>query len=476
MSAIIAFFMLIILYFLGYRIYASFIDRKIAIPDKDAITPAHSLNDGVDFYPAKKLVLLGHHFGSIAGAGPIIGPVIAVYYFGWLPALLWICIGSIFIGSAHDYLTLMVSVRNKGGSISNIAGTIMGTWTKVILAIFLWLTLVLVISVFGVVAARTLLKEPEIVIPTFLLIPISILFGFFVYRKTVNVVLATFISLFLLLFSIWLGCLLPIEISGEKTAFFIWFSLLMFYGLAASVLPVWLLLQPRDYLATYILFIGMFLGFLGIFYSHTPLNSPAFVKCNSELGPIWPMLFVIIACGAISGFHSLVAGGTTSKQLNNETEGKFIGYGGMILEGAVGTMAVLVVAAGLYWKVAPAGSDPDLIYQTAMGKSWIIAFSRGFGHLVEKLPLVSVQAAFLFPMFMLNCFVITSLDSATRLGRFIVQETLPFSVLKNRWFAGLVMIIPAVVLGATNAWTAIWAIFGSANQLIATLTLFVIST
>jgi carbon starvation protein len=475
MSAIIALFMLIILYFLGYRTYASFIDRKVVFPDKDAITPAHSLNDGVDFYPAKKIVLLGHHFGSIAGAGPILGPVIAVYYFGWLPALLWICIGCILIGGVHDYLTLVTSVRNEGRSISDIAGKVIGRWTKIILAVFLWLALVLVISVFGVVASKTLVKKPEIIIPTFSLIPIAILFGFLVYRKKLNVFLSTSIALIFLFFSIWLGYLFPIEFINEKIAFYIWFILLMLYGFIASVLPVWLLLQPRDYLATYILFIGVGLGFLGIFFSPTSLNAPAFIRFNSDMGPLWPMLFVIIACGAISGFHSLVAGGTTSKQLNNEVEGKFIGYGGMILEGVVGTMAALVVAAGLYWEVAPTGVDPDMVYQTAKEKSWIIAFSCGFGNIVENLPFINAPAALLFPMFMLNSFVLTSLDSATRLGRFIVQETLLFSWIKNRWLSGLIIIIPAIILGGTNAWEEIWEIFGSANQLIATLTLFVIS-
>jgi len=255
-----------------------------------------------------------------------------------------------------------------------------------------------------------------------------------------------------------------------------WFAILMVYCLVASVLPVWFLLQPRDYLSTYTLFIGLVMGYLGLVWARPAISAPAFSGTTSAQGPLWPMLFVIVACGAISGFHSLVASGTTSKQLDRESQGKFIGYGSMIAEGVLAVLALMMVSAGLFWKAPPGLEAFD--FQANFAKGWIVAFGTGYGRVVGSLPLVGVTVATLFGIIMLKTFVLTSLDTATRLGRFIVAESLGSvaPLFRRRLVASLLTILPAFYLGWTNSWKVIWPVFGAANQLIAALALVVISS
>jgi carbon starvation protein len=432
----------------------------------------------VDFCAAEQPLLFGHHFSSIAGAGPIIGPLVAVAYFGWLATILWIVVGSIFLGAVHDYLALMISVRHRGASIAEIARQTMGRGAKAVFSVFLWLALVLIITVFGVVGAQTLVQKPEIVLPTLMIIPIAMLFGAMIYRWRFPVVLGSLLAIAALFFCIYLGYLWPIAVTGpvlglEPVMF--WFAVLMVYCLIASILPVWFLLQPRDYLSTYTLFIGLTIGYLGLIWSRPEVSAPAFIGFGSTQGPLWPMLFVIVACGAISGFHSLVASGTSSKQLAKESQGKLIGYGSMITEAVLAVLALMMVAAGLFWK-APAGLEA-FDFQANFAKGWIVAFGTGYGRVVGQLPLLTVTVATLFGMIMLKTFVLTTLDTATRLGRFIVAESLGGAVpfFHRRLVASLATILPALYLGWTNSWKTIWPVFGAANQLIAALSLVVIS-
>ncbi len=469
----------VLLLYLGYRFYGGWIERRVVEPDDRNATPANACGDGVDFCPAKKALLFGHHFSSIAGAGPIIGPLVAVAHFGWLATILWIVIGSIFLGAVHDYLALMISVRHRGASIADIARQNMGQGVKMVFSIFLWLALVLIITVFGVVGGQTLVQKPEIVFPTLMIIPIAMIFGAMTYRWRFPVFLGSLLAVMALFVCIWLGYQWPIAISSpvlglEPTMF--WFAMLMVYCLVASVLPVWFLLQPRDYLSTYTLFIGLVGGYLGLMWARPAISAPAFSGISSTQGPLWPMLFVIVACGAISGFHSLVASGTSSKQLAKESQGKFIGYGSMITEGVLAVLALMMVAAGLFWKAPPGMEAFD--FQANFAKGWIVAFGNGYGRVVGSLPLVGVTTATLFGMIMLKTFVLTTLDTATRLGRFIVTESLGGSValLRRRLVASLATILPAFYLGWTNSWKIMWPVFGAANQLIAALALVVIST
>ncbi len=473
--------------YLGYRFYGAFIEKRLIGPDDSFPTPAVTENDGVDYSPARTPMLFGHHFSSIAGAGPIIGPLIGVTFFGWLVSALWIVIGSIFMGAVHDYTSMMLSVRNKGKSIAEIARISLGNRAKTVFSIFLWIALVLVVAAFGDATAQTLVKKPEIVIPTFGLIFIAIFFGRLVYRMRVSLALSTIICLGLLAGLVYLGELAPISVPGTvlgMSSVLFWFWILMVYALIASVIPVWVLLQPRDYISSWLLYLGLGLGFLGLIVGHPTLQAPAVVALNSPTqGPLWPMLFVLIACGAVSGFHSLVASGTTAKQLAREGLGRKIGYGSMILEAVLAIMVVMIAAAALTWDPSAQKSAFGLQYlMTSAGDGGgggpIVAFATGFGKVVSTLPGISVVAGTYLGMLMLNAFVITTLDTATRLGRFILTEAggTKYKFLNNRWLATMATVAAAALLASTGGVKTIWPLFGAANQLVAALALVVVSS
>jgi len=481
MNTLIIASILLIWLFLGYKIYGNFIEKKLVKPDSSRLTPAQELRDGIDYSPAKKAMLFGHHFSSIAGAGPIIGPLLGVLYFGWLGALLWVAFGSIFLGAVHDFTALMTSVQNKGKSLADISEKTLGIRTKIIFSIFIWLALALIIAIFAVVASQTLISQPEIVIPTFGLVFIAIIFGWLIYKKSVPVPIATVFSLLILLVLIYVGSLIPVElptkIFGLSGQMF-WFFILIIYSFFASSLPIWLLLQPRDYISTWILFFGLGLGYLGMIVSVPKVNAPAFVSFSSKGGPLWPMLFVIIACGAISGFHSIVAGGTTAKQLPNEAAGKMIGFGGMVTEAVLAGLVIFIASSALLWDPSGAESAFGFHYlMTEVGGGPIQAFAIGYGKFVSALPGITVVLGSFFGMVMLNAFVLTTLDTGTRLGRFIFSELLgrKKAIFRNRWVASGVILVFAGILGATEGYKAIWPIFGASNQLVAALALVVIT-
>jgi carbon starvation protein len=481
MNTLIFAFVLILWLYLGYRIYGNFIEKRVVQADKDRITPARELNDGIDYSPAKKIVLFGHHFSSIAGAGPILGPLLGVLYFGWLGALLWVAIGSVFLGAVHDYTSLMTSVQNKGKSLADISEKTLGRRTRVIFSLFLWFALALVIAVFAVVASRTLVSQPEIVIPTFGLVFIAMLFGWLITKQGLNIPVATVISILILFALIYIGQLYPVELPAQFLGMSVqnfWFYVLIIYSLFASSLPVWFLLRPRDYISTWILFIGLAIGYLGLIISHPSINAPAFVSFKSKGGPLWPMLFVIIACGAISGFHSVVAGGTTAKQLPDETAGKLIGFGGMVTEAVLAGLVIFIAAAALIWD--PSGAENPLGFQylmTHVGDP-IQAFAAGYGKLTSSIPGITLVIGSFFAMVMLNAFVLTTLDTGTRLGRFVFSELTgkKIQIFNNRWLASAIILIFAALLGATEGYKAIWPVFGASNQLVAALALVVVSS
>jgi len=474
-------------FFVGYKYYAGRLDREVIQPDNSLSTPAVLQGDGIDFVESKPLVLFGHNFASIAGAGPVIGPIVAMHYFGWAVTLVWILIGNVFIGAVHDYLALMVSVRNRGSSIADIAEKTMGIRAKSVFSIFLVLAMLLVIAVFGVVAAKTLIAQPQMVVPTFAIIPISIVLGWFIYYRNADLTVASIIAVAGVILSIYFGFQFPIELAENGviglSPLMFWFVVLMIYAAVASVLPVNILLQPRDYLSTYILFGSMGLAVLALLWIHPELHTPAYRGVFSEeQGPVWPMLFVLVACGAVSGFHSLVAGGTTSKQLAVESQGKSIAYGGMLTEGVVAVVTVLLVSGGLYW-VAPASGGIDMntlgFRETLQSGGWILAYGHGFGNLVHQmLPFLSFTFASMIAVLALNTFVLTTLDSAVRITRFIVQESVGQRIVlfKNKYICTVLVIFFSYLIGSTDGWQKIWPIFGATNQLIAAVALFVIAT
>jgi carbon starvation protein len=466
---------------MAYRLYGKFIERRLVSPNDEAPTPAHAQYDGVDYSPAKTPVLFGHHFSSIAGAGPIVGPLLGVMYFGWLVSTLWIALGSVFMGAVHDYLSLMISVRSKGNSISHTAEQTLGPVSKSVFAIFLWLTLVLIVAIFAIVTAQTFIARPEIVIPTFGLIFVAIVFGLAIYRLKWPLFLGTLAALALVAILLYVGekapIVLPDHVLGLAAAD-AWFWVLLIYCVFASTLPVWLLLQPRDYISSWLLYVGMGLGFLGLIVSHPHLNAPALVSFNSSSGPLWPMLFVLIACGAVSGFHSLVSGGTSSKQLDKETLGLRIGYGAMLTEAALATLVVAIAAGMLVWDPSAAKAEFGYQYLMGAGGGPIVAFATGFGRLVSGLPAMTLVIGMYIGMLMLNAFVITTLDTATRLARFIMVESIGEKIkpLGNRYAATILTVLAAAFLGATGGYKTIWPVFGAANQLVAALALIVISS
>ena len=466
---------------LGYRVYGRWISRRLIVPDDARAVPSGEMSDGLDYHPARTPVLFGHHFSSIAGAGPIVGPLLGVCYFGWLASLLWVAVGAVFIGAVHDYVALMASVRNRGVSVGEIAELTLGRRARVVLSVFLWCALVLVIAVFGVITARTFTTQPTIVLPTFGLIALAMVFGKLVLRAGRTLIPFTLAGLMILAGLIWLGQRLPIDLGATvlgMPATTFWFWVLMLYCVLASVMPVWLLLQPRDYLSTWILYLGLGGGVLGLIVLHPDITAPAFTGVHASQGPMWPMLFVMIACGAISGFHSLVASGTTSKQLARESDGLKVGYGAMILEAALAGLVVLTAAGALAWDAGAtpaAGSLQHLMSEAGGGP--IVAFATGLSRLVDALPLLTAPVGLFFGILMINAFVITTLDTSTRLARFILQEfcrDVPLA--RNRWGATLVTVLAAGWLGASDSYNRIWPVFGATNQLVAALALIVVSS
>ncbi|MFN4226679.1 MAG: carbon starvation protein A [Candidatus Ratteibacteria bacterium] len=468
MDSIFVFLFGLILFIIAYVFYGKFLEKLWGI-DENKQTPAYRKRDGVDYIPAKHwLILFGHHFSSIAGAGPILGPVIAICIWGWGPALLWIVLGSIFLGGVHDFSSLILSVRNDGQTVGEITEKIFGQKSKVIFSLFLWLSLILVIAVFAAVTSKTFIEEPKIVIPTFFLIIDAIIFGFLVYKKNFSIFYSTILCLFLLFIFFIIGKKVPVVIKLNPLK--IWIIILLIYSFIASILPVNTLLQPRDYLSSFILFSGMFFGYVGLLTTHPSVKTPFYISFFSEKGSLWPMMFVIIACGAISGFHGLVSSGTTSKQIASERDIKKIGYGGMLTEGLLSILALLCVSAGLFWS----NSIPELNYPELMKKGdWIGTFATGYGQILKKI--FHPQIGKLFATVMINSFVLTTLDTATRISRYITQElfgsTFKIKFLKNRYNATLLCIIFAGYLAFGN-WQKIWPVFGASNQLVAGIILF----
>ncbi len=462
---------------LGYIFYSRKVKQWIGLDDNQ-VTPAVELNDGIDYVPAKHwTILFGHHFASIAGAAPIIGPVIACLYWGWLPALIWIVVGGILFGAVHDFVALVMSLRHKGKSITTVTESVMGKTAKILFGTFALLALILVVAVFAAVAGKTLESTPQVVIPTFGLIVVALVVGFLMYRVQLNVLLCSVIGVVLLFGLIVAGYYLPIQLPVEnpETAVKLWTVILLIYGMIASVTPVTLLLQPRDHLAGAVLYFGMFFGFLGLIIARPQMQAPAYISFDTSKGWMWPMLFVTVACGALSGFHSLVASGTTSKQVKRMSDARVIGYGAMILESALAVLAIIAVTAGLYWTSAPDGNKALVFQDVFQEGGWIKAFGTGYGQLTK---VFFGALGSLIGITMLKTFIMTTLDSATRITRYLCNEllgeTLGIAPLKNKYVAVALVGISSGALALGN-WKAIWPVFGAANQLVASLVLIVAS-
>ena len=489
-------------FYLGYRFYSRFISDKILGLDEDLTTPAHEFNDGIDFVPTKRHILFGHHFTSIAGAAPIIGPCIAAYW-GWLPALLWIIIGTIFMGAVHDFGALVVSLKEKGRSIADITSMVINPRVRLMFLIFVMLLTWLVLAVFAMAIAGLFQAVPTSVLPINIEIIVALFIGYLIYKKGIDALLPSIIALGILYLFVWLGTMYPISLTSfgiaSENVQTIWILFLFTYSAIASLLPVWLLLQPRDFINSHQLIVGLGLIFLGIFIAQPMIDAPAIREItDSGAPPIFPMLFVTIACGAISGFHGLVSSGTTSKQVNKLSDARLIGYGAMLGEGTLAVASTIAAVAGIalvtQCNLPSIGAVENLSWGVYYD-SWAhatankaAAFVLGGGALLEQLGLPSNLAKTLMAVLVIS-FAATTLDTATRIQRFIISEigsALNFKPLCNRYGATLMAVIPAIILTLWSvpdpvsgtmkqtAWV-LWPIFGASNQMLAALTLMVLT-
>ena len=478
----------------GYVTYGKWLAQQWGI-DENRVTPAHELEDGNDYVPAKAPVLMGHHFSSIAGAGPINGPIQAAV-FGWVPVLLWVLIGGIFFGAVHDFGALFASIRHKGQSIGEVIEDSMGTSAKRLFIIFSYLTLILVVAAFASIVANTFKAtydesgvldkvassaNASTAMISILFILVAIVFGFLVYRRNAGLGISTVIGVAAIVLCMAIGLNFhPLYLNGTT-----WMIIVGIYITVASVTPVWILLQPRDYLSSFLLYGMMIVAVVGIVGAHPTIDIPAFTGFVDQatngsgvsLGTLFPALFITIACGAISGFHSLVGSGTTAKQLDNERDARPIAYGGMLIECALALISLCAV--GYIWKeYVPGGvTTPTAVFATGISRMCAtIPFLAGAEHVIYSLLILAVSA-----------FCLTSLDTATRLARYMFQEfwlnpgedvssvTGFRAILVKPIVATLITVVLGIFLGL-NGYANIWALFGAANQLLAALGLMAVAT
>lgn len=492
MNAAVLLIISIAILVVGYIFYGGWLSKKWGV-DPNKVTPAHTMEDGVDYVPAKAPVLMGHHFSSIAGAGPINGPIQAAV-FGWVPVALWVLIGGIFFGGVHDYGSLFASVRNKGKSIGTVIEDSIGLKAKRLFIIFAYLTLLLVVAAFASIVANTFkatflengavdyaasAANASTAMISIFFIVLAILFGFFVYRRNAPLGVATIIGVVLIAIAMYIGLNWhPIYLSYET-----WMIICGIYILVASVTPVWILLQPRDYLSSFLLYGMMILAVVGIIGCHPSIDAmPAFTgfkdtlaPTGSSIGYLFPALFVTIACGAISGFHSLVGSGTTAKQLNREQDAQPIAYGGMLIESALAIISLCAVA--YIWKDYADGTTvvPTAVFAGGLSAMLGELFGSGAQTVTYSLLILAVSA-----------FCLTSLDTATRLARYMFQEfwvkpgedikdmTGARKVLTNPYVSTAITVVIGIALGMTG-YAKIWALFGAANQLLAALGLLAVA-
>jgi carbon starvation protein len=463
MSAAVLLVVSIFAFFGGYALYGRYVAGRMRLrPDRP--TPAHTMTDGIDYVPAKPQILIGHHFSSIAGAAPIIGPITAAV-FGWVPVYVWIVLGGVFMGAVHDFSALVASVRHQGRSIGEVINQRLGSGAKTLFLSFAWAALALVIAVFTNAVALTFNKVPEAATASSLLIGMAVFFGLAVYRLRVPLKVATIIGIALIAGTMVVGQHLPLKLTVTQ-----WKLLLLGYIFIASVTPVWILLQPRDFLNSFLLYALMIAGVVGTLFANPTIQLPPFVGFVSDIGPLFPVLFVTVACGALSGFHSLVASGTTAKQLDNESHARPISMGAMLIESLLAVIALITVAM-----LTPAE------HQQQMHQGAVPIFANGIGGFVT-ITGCSLAVGVTFASVAVAEFALTSLDTATRIGRFAFQELIQPApdetsktarmrdrVSRNRFLATAVTVAAGGALALSGTERSIWPVFGAANQMLAAM-------
>lgn len=511
-------------FIVAYNTYGRFLGRRIFRLDPSASTPAHTLQDGCDYVPTRRAVIFGHHFTSIAGTGPIVGPAIAVFW-GWLPALLWVVFGSIFIGAVHDFGALTVSLRNRGHTIGDVAGRLISPRTRVLFLLILFFCLTVVLAIFGLVVAVIFAIYPQSVLSVWVAMPLAVIVGLYIHKHpTGNLVGAGLIALVLLYAAVYIGARhLPITlgglplfadpdagfIAGLGSSVVVWTFALFVYCFIASTLPVWLLLQPRDYINSQQLLVALALLALGMLAARPEMAAPMLAENPpADAPPILPFLFITVACGAVSGFHCLVSSGTSSKQLNSERDALFVGYGAMLLEGALAVVVIVACCAGLGMGVyefdagtrsmvamtdeSGAALTGAAAWSTRYAGSWasmkmaqtVGAFVEGGANMMAALG-IPLDLSVATIAVMVACFAATTLDTATRLQRYVIQElgaTLRIRPLTNKYAATTVAVVTGGAMalypgpnGPGSGGFILWPLFGASNQLLAGLAFLVVA-
>ncbi|NIM32207.1 MAG: carbon starvation protein A [Pseudomonas stutzeri] len=463
---------------LGYVFYSKFIAERIYRLDPNYRTPAHTMRDGVDYVPTNKFVLWGHHFTSIAGAAPIVGPAIAVIW-GWGPAFAWVVFGTIFFAGVHDFGALWASARSRGQSVGMLSGRLIGSRGRSLFLVVIFLVLLMVNGAFAAVISNLLVSTPTSVIPVWGAILVALVIGQMIYRYNMKLLWPSLGGVIVLYALILIGnqypIVLPDEIMG-LSAKSLWILLLFVYAAIASLLPVWVLLQPRDYINGLQLFVGLGLLYLAVLFGAPELVAPAFnQELPADTPSIVPLLFITIACGAISGFHGLVSSGTTSKQLDKETDARFVGYFGAMGEGMLSLAAIICCTAGFATL-----TDWQQVY-TAFGSGGVTAFVQGGGTLLANGLGLPAELGGTILAVMAILFAGTTMDTGLRLQRFVIQEAGELAGMKVNTLVGTLIAVGvcmALAFGAGSDGTGgmvIWPLFGTTNQLLAGLTLAVIT-
>jgi len=529
MSAVLLALISIVGFLLAYFLYARFLQDKIFRLRPDEKLPSQEREDGIDFVPTRRSILFSHHFVSIAGLGPIMGPAIGVIW-GWLPAFLWVFFGTIFLGAAHDFGALIISLRNEGRSIGEVVRDLIGFRAGTLFMLVIFFLLALAMGVFAMVIAVLFTDfHPMAIIPVFALIPIAMLVGYMMYKRRIAPVIATIIGVVLMFGMIEVGLRYPVSIyqrflprelqvqiagiekSGiladtlrpgpvaryfrsagqEEAALMIdtarvrsvdlWIYILLIYAFFASVLPVWFLLQPRDYLNSFKLYIGLILIYAGLFISGPKMVAPPLHIGAKGVPPVFPFLFIIIACGAISGFHNLVSSGTTARQLGRIRDARFIGYGGMLTEGLLAVVVIIACTATFGTRSAWLGQYGDFAAMNKLGPK-LNTFIEGSGYFISQLG-ISKEFAIGLISVVVVAFAMTTLDSGTRLMRYNIEalgSTFKIKPLQNRYLSSLIGIVAIgyfalMKIGGAPAGLTLWELFGTTNQLLAALGLLAIS-
>jgi len=491
----------------GYQVYSRYIARHVYRLDPGFVTPAHELEDGVDYVPTNRHVLFGHHFTSVAGAAPIVGPAIAVIW-GWLPAFLWVVLGTIFAGAVHDFGTLWISARHRGSSIGTLAERIVGARARVLFLLIIFFLLLMVNAVFAVVIANLLIANHGAVLPVWGSLVVAVIVGFLIYRTRVGILWPSLAALLVLYLMIWTGQYVEFglpdffgfaptgaqlaaaagnvvqaeqaaHVDGVRAG---WVIILFVYAFFASVLPVWVMLQPRDYVNSHQLFVALGIIFAGVLVVNPEVMAPAINRDLPADAPSWfPLLFITIACGAISGFHGLVASGTSSKQLNKETDARYVGYGGMIGEGTLALTSIIATTAGFALFVGREGWHEHYGSWAQASRGATDAFVNGVGVLAEGIGIPHAVAV-IFAAVVVISFAATTMDTGVRLQRYIVSELgaqYRIGIAQNRWIATFVAVTccAALALGIDRGagGMRLWPLFGTTNQLTGALSLLVLT-